>query len=214
MRPRYAAATCIATELSLVAHAAPALGTLGLSPASWADGAVLAGPPASLTLTFNEPVAALVLRLISPDGAAAVLPNPNPLLRWARYRHLRAEFRVVSLDGHSVAGSVVFSLGAPVISALTECRPPLPIRWWWPRFGEASFSSISDCSSGSEELLPRLARTGPSRQKPRLPSTSIVAGLIAAPLAVGFQGADVIAPLCQPSHNRSPGEQGWRHRLG
>jgi copper transport protein len=37
---------------------------------------MVATPPSTLVLTFNEPVSALVLRLIGPDGRGQLLPNP------------------------------------------------------------------------------------------------------------------------------------------
>jgi hypothetical protein len=41
---------------------------LQVAPAEPADGAVVTQPPASLKLTFNEPVSPLVMRIIGPDG--------------------------------------------------------------------------------------------------------------------------------------------------
>ena len=86
-----------------------------------ADGAMLARAPEALVLTFSEPVSPLVLRLVAPDGSfvtlapaaaeAAILRAPVPaglgtgshVLTW----------RVISQDGHPVAGSVLFSIGEP-----------------------------------------------------------------------------------------------------
>ncbi|WP_018633942.1 copper resistance CopC/CopD family protein [Neomegalonema perideroedes] len=88
---------------------------LATSPA---DEALLRTPPAHLTLTFNEPVRPLSLRLIGPEGAALDLtaeasgglelriPFPQErsgtqILNW----------RVVSEDGHPIAGALLFSVG-------------------------------------------------------------------------------------------------------
>ncbi len=86
---------------------------------------MVAASPARLVLTFNEPVSALVLRLIAPGGRAQLLPNPEG-------RHERVEipapiapvtgtyalsWRVISLDGHPVGGTIVFSIGAPSAAA-------------------------------------------------------------------------------------------------
>src|SRR5437764_9592348 len=51
----------LAQEPAALAHAA-------LVRAEPADGAVVAQPPASLKLTFNEPVSPLVMRLVGPNG--------------------------------------------------------------------------------------------------------------------------------------------------
>src|SRR5258708_2522934 len=70
------------------------------------DGATLAEAPKTLRLSFNEPVAPLVVRLIGPSGEA-VMPEvraenstltimPPPL---ARGTHVLS-WRVISADGH------------------------------------------------------------------------------------------------------------------
>ncbi len=93
-----------------------------------ADGAVLAAAPERLVLTFNEPVAPLVLRLIAADGTATTLAGATltdqtvtvdlpPGLADGGYV---ASWRVVSGDGHPIGGSVVFSVGA---GGLAAARP-------------------------------------------------------------------------------------------
>src|SRR5215210_205147 len=84
------------------------------------DGAVLMAWPPAFELTFNEPVAPLVLRLIGSAGsetlsgstsradrlsirAPQTLPHGTYVLSW----------RVISADGHPIGGSLVFSIGAP-----------------------------------------------------------------------------------------------------
>ncbi|MCV3739177.1 copper resistance protein CopC [Rhizobium sp. TRM96647] len=98
-----------------------ALAHASLTAAVPPDGAVVAAPPKTLSLSFSEPVSPLVLKLILPDGQARALDGfvlrdttleitaPDGLgpgthvLTW----------RVVSEDGHPVAGSTLFSIGAP-----------------------------------------------------------------------------------------------------
>ena len=84
-----------------------------------ADGAVVAEPPARFVLTFSEPVAPLVIRLVRPDGSQTDLGDlelkdralsigaPDGL---STGTHLLS-WRVVSADGHPIGGSVVFSIG-------------------------------------------------------------------------------------------------------
>lgn len=102
--------------------------TVLLSSAAWAhasliasdpaDGALLARSPATLTLTFNEPVEPLTIRIVDESGAAesvtrirrdgaqliltpAKLDNGAHVISW----------RVVSADGHPVGGSTTFWIG-------------------------------------------------------------------------------------------------------
>jgi copper transport protein len=84
-----------------------------------ADGAILSEPPVTLTLTFNEPVTPLVMRLIRPDGSAVdpavAAENATVTLtppRLVQGTHVLS-WRVISADGHPVGGALVFSVGAP-----------------------------------------------------------------------------------------------------
>jgi copper transport protein len=104
-----------------LAHAGDAFAHASLLKAEPADGAVLPAPPPALTLTFNEPVSPLVLRLIGPGGEpvallAAVAENTTVTVaareRLQRGTHLLS-WRVISADGHPVGGSLMFSIGAP-----------------------------------------------------------------------------------------------------
>lgn len=102
-----------------------------------ADGAVLASAPERLVLTFNEPVAPLVLRLIAADGTATPLAaftltdqtvtvDLPPALADGGYA---ASWRVVSGDGHPIGGSVVFSVGAggPAAARPADDAPNRPL---------------------------------------------------------------------------------------
>jgi copper transport protein len=123
-----ASALVLALALVLVpagvrAHAS----LLGTSPH---DGAVLAAAPADLRLQFNEPVRLLALDLIGATGAriplagtarhdAGAIVAPLPALGEGTYL---ASWRIVSDDGHPVAGSLVFTVGdmsAPSADAQT-----------------------------------------------------------------------------------------------
>lgn len=103
-----------------------------------ADGAVLTDMPATARLSFNEPVSPLVLTLRSPDGTVVPLgpvAGPTamfdlPLPEGAGDGARVLTWRVVSADGHPVAGSLVFVVGAAdgaaPEAALGDARvPPL-----------------------------------------------------------------------------------------
>lgn len=104
------AALVVAVPLPASAHAA----LVGTDPR---DGAVLETAPASVTLEFNEPVTRSELVLTAPDGSRV------PLEVSARDREVTGSvgadaeaqrgtytiaFRVVSADGHPIAGTSEF----------------------------------------------------------------------------------------------------------
>jgi copper transport protein len=99
--------TALVQSSAVFAHAS-------LVRAEPADGALLAEPPASLRLIFNEPVTPLVMRLIAPDGTVATVDaasenttvtiKPSALRRGTHV----LSWRVISADGHPVGGSLVF----------------------------------------------------------------------------------------------------------
>ncbi|MEJ0078489.1 MAG: copper resistance protein CopC [Alphaproteobacteria bacterium] len=194
-------AACAAVVVSLalpIAAAVPASAHATLISSSPADGAVLAAPPSELTLTFNEPVAPLVLKLVTPDGRTDVLqasrardaalvipvharlPEGTHLLSW----------RVISLDGHPVGGTIVFSVGAPgaappsladssdtaVLFALWVCKLVL-------------YAGLF-AGAGGSFFVTWLDRGSVERSRSIM--IALILGLGATPLAVGLQGADAL----------------------
>ena len=183
-----------------LAHVPEAWAHASLVKAVPADGAVLPLPPTALTLTFNEPVSPLAIRLIGPNGEAIVprtvvadnttvtvtppgtLQHGTHVLSW----------RVISADGHPVGGSLIFSIGAPSAqpAAAAEGLADRRVRavLWAVKViiygglfigvGGAFFRAwIADpysCGAGPW-IVPVLA-----------------AGLVAAPVSVGLQGLDAV----------------------
>ncbi len=110
------AALILALGLAIPAHAHASL--LGTDPA---EGAVLATPPTQLTLRFDEPISLPDKAIQLFDAAGAAVPanaaasdttvtvtvpdelSGSYLIAW----------RVISADGHPVAGSLNFAVGAP-----------------------------------------------------------------------------------------------------
>jgi copper transport protein len=163
-----------------------------------ADGTVVAAPPPVLRLTFSEPVAPLVLRLFRPDGSAVDLtdfqtrdaaveiglpdlPDGTSMLSW----------RVVSIDGHPVGGSVSFSIGAPSaerpLDAASDTSGAVRAAIWFVRtvlyfgllFGAGGAFFLAWMAPGS-------------RAGARFIRATLLAGLAAAPLALGLQGVDAL----------------------
>jgi copper transport protein len=119
------ALACVAALLAglsiVAAPASPARAHAALVRAAPADGAVLPAAPPALTLTFNEPVSPLLIRLIGPDGEPIATPAvtaENTTVTVAAPPNLKRgthvlSWRVISADGHPVGGALLFSIGAP-----------------------------------------------------------------------------------------------------
>lgn len=184
--------------------ASPASAHAVLIGAEPADGAVLAAAPERLALTFNEPVAPLVLRLLGPDGTeqqvavkqdgAALAVFPSGELR--RGTHLLS-WRVVSADGHPIGGTVIFSVGAA-----TEGGPPPEhaadatqmAAIWIARVAiyVAMFIGVGGV------FFVVWAAGGPPYPAQRPLSALLLIGLMAAPVSLGLHGADLLGvPLAQ-----------------
>ena len=163
------------------------------------DNAVVAESPQSLTLTFNEPVAPLILRLVGPDGQTQALTDfssadgtvriapPAPL---AEGTHVLS-WRVISADGHPVGGALVFSVGRPSARAAApelQTERAVLMSLWAAKFVLylGLFVGI-----GGAVFIAWLGRAGSS-----LITVALVAGFAAALLSIGLQGLDaLVMPL-------------------
>jgi copper transport protein len=192
----------VAALLAALAPTSPARAHASLVKAVPADGAVLPLMPPALTLTFNEPVSPLAIRLIGPDGApitpAAVvaenatvtitppagLPQGTHVLSW----------RVISADGHPVGGALIFSIGAPsrapaagadeiadhnVRTALWAAKLVIYVALFVGIGGAFFRAWIGDPASGAASAWI---------------AAIMVAGLFALVMSVGLQGLDALAP--------------------
>lgn len=163
-----------------------------------ADGSVIAAAPRSFTLVFSEPTSPLVLKLVAPDGTAiplerfalrdstldieapADLGNGTYVLSW----------RIVSEDGHPVGGSAVFSIGAPSGAGASAAGPidwPVRAAIWVAKI--VLYVSLF-IGVGGSFFMNWLGGRLP--QATRLVFPSLIAGLVAVPLSVGFQGLDAL----------------------
>jgi copper transport protein len=205
MRERRAATwigVLVAALLAAFAPAWPACAHASLVKAVPADGAVVPLAPPTLTLTFNEPVSPLAIRLIGPDGApispvavvaenATVTITPPPGLRPGTHV---LSWRVISADGHPVGGALIFSIGAPsrgpaagaddianhnVRAALWTAKVVIYVGLFIGIGGAFFRAWIGD------PMAPAAARAGMA--------TIIVAGLFALVMSVGLQGLDALA---------------------
>ena len=107
-----------------------------------ADGSVLAQPPKMVQLHFNESVTPAVIGLIDAGGKArevatravgqsVLMVLPDDLPQGTQI----VSYRVVSEDGHPVAGSLVFSIGAVTGGAPAADAKPMTVLIWLARIG-------------------------------------------------------------------------------
>jgi len=180
-----------------LAQASHAFAHASLMRAEPADGAVLAQPPPTLRLTFNEPVSPLIFRLIDPIGEtispAVAAENTTITLTPPRLREgsYLLSWRVISADGHPVGGSLLFSIGAPTAQqAPTQSGDEPMVRGtlWAAKvvLYIGLFVGIGGAFFGAW-----IAERGADRARPWL-LTVIAAGLIATVISVGLQGLDAL----------------------
>jgi methionine-rich copper-binding protein CopC len=131
-----ALAVTLLCSLALLVGASPAFAHTRLQSSNPAEGASTDTAPTSVSLTFNEPVQPgfATLTLIGPDGVAyqsgpvtadgdTVSTEVTPLGPAGNYE---IGYRVVSEDGHPVAGSVAFTLSTAGPAAATPTSSPAP----------------------------------------------------------------------------------------
>jgi copper transport protein len=184
--------------LCLLFPLTPAFAHSALIASVPADGAIVQTAPRQFSLTFNEQVAPLVLKLVRPDGSSSPLDHyalkdatlviDAPEL--AEGAHVLV-WRIVSADGHPVGGSLVFSVGAPSAGgppeAVTRVDRPVRAALWLSKValyaglffgvGGAFFLAWIGSVSGRAKVFTRgLLRLG----------------LVAALLSVGLQGLDAL----------------------
>ncbi|HEX5779539.1 MAG TPA: copper resistance protein CopC [Xanthobacteraceae bacterium] len=164
-----------------------------------ADGAILAAPPARLTLTFNEPVAPLVLRLIRPDGTeqAAAVKQAGATLEVSPSGEIRdgthlLSWRVVSADGHPIGGTVVFSVGHASEGGgpSLERAPGVALTAIWVA-RVATYIAMFVGVGGVFFVV--WVAAGPPYPAGRFLHTLLLVGLVAAPVSLGLQGVDLLS---------------------
>jgi copper transport protein len=185
--------------LLVVAHASPALAHASLIASDPVDGATLATAPAMLTLSFNEPVDPIAIRIfnsagtasavtqIGREGASLILKPPAALGEGAHV----VSWRVISADGHPVGGSLTFWIGSrgETLPQLSSSESPgLQTAIWIARLaiylglfvgaGGAFFVAWIQPSAGRVPKVVSVA-TG-------------IAALAAVALSIGLQGLDVL----------------------
>jgi copper transport protein len=192
----------IVAFVAALAATSAAWGHAGLLGSEPVNGAVVGQSPKTITLTFNEPVSPLRVRLVAPDGEAVDLQGvtakdqsvtvavPGTL---SRGTHLLS-WRVISADGHPVGGTVSFSVlepsASPPMLPRAEADRPLQIAIWLCKI-------LLYCGLmfgvGGALYGAWIAKSQFSAVPQALISFALAGGTIAAVLSVGLQGADAMA---------------------
>lgn len=165
------------------------------------EGGVVGTAPSQVTLSFSEPVTPLVLRLIMPDGASRSLVASAlgadvtvglPAGDWTSGTYLLS-WRVVSSDGHPVAGTLTFSIGAPGAAppvAPTDEAALHAVLWVAKLALYLALFLGAGGAVAAAWLAPR------SRSGMGASVAFACLGLVAAPASLGLQGLDALgAPL-------------------
>lgn len=159
--------------------------------------AVVEAAPQTVVLTFNEPVGAMAISLIAPNGVQRDLTDaatsgidveivlPEDLDQGTHV----ISWRVMSADGHPVGGTVPFSIGMPTgtpVNVVTA-DPLLSGLIWGSKTALylALFLGLGTAIFGAFVTpLPDRAQL--------IASTAVCVGLAVAPLSVGLQGVDAL----------------------
>ena len=185
----------LAALLSVVCFATVASAHASLVATEPADGSVLAQPPGTVQLRFNEPVTPAVIGLIDAAGKARddaavhtsgdtiVITLPENLPQGTQL----VSYRVISADGHPVGGSMVFSIGA------VSAAPKLPADGgavnaliWLTRIGVylGLFAGVGGAFFA--------AWIAPLRAGSRVTDAALAIGLFSAMASLGLDGLDVL----------------------
>lgn len=159
------------------------------------DGSILAVAPKSVQLRFNESVTPAAVRVIDAAGKSRddvtvrvagdsiVITLPDNLPRGTQV----VSYRVTSEDGHPVAGSMVFSIGAVTGAAAHERRAGAANGLiWLARIGVylGLFVGVGGAFF--------TCWIGPTREGSGLIHIALVTGLVSAAAALGLQGLDLL----------------------
>lgn len=200
---RRISAISLLTVLGLMLFVGAASAHAQLIRSDPADGILLASAPEKVVLTFSEPVRPLVARLIQPDGRTAILKTGDgrgadialPLPRSLGDGTYILSWRVVSSDGHPIGGGLVFSVGTAStgVRAVVEPSNPLTRFGLWLSRLVLMLGLIVGVGGLNFQIL--VGRYD-SKADRRIVSEALLAGLLAVPPLLGFQGLDSLdAPI-------------------
>ncbi|HEX3209989.1 MAG TPA: FixH family protein [Geminicoccaceae bacterium] len=165
--------------------------------------AVVARAPAAVLLRFNEPVRPIVVQLLrAEDEAALSLPPVEatdtrlrlPLPQGLPDGSYVLSYRVTSADGHPVAGSFVFSVGAGPGQAIASPVDRFDVAWKWLGVAARALWYGSLLLAAGRALFLALIRA-PQAIAPRLNRGLIrlaIAGIASGPLLLAAEGGGLL----------------------
>jgi copper transport protein len=185
----------VAALLLVVCGTASACAHASLVSTEPRDGSMVAQAPKTVRLRFNEPVTPAVVRVIDSDGTTrndAAVHAINETIDITLPEGLPAgtqviSYRVISADGHPVAGSMMFSVGIDKSAAVpANSDSMLAILIWLSRIGcyLGLFVGV-----GGVFFDAWIAGTR-TRSKPIV--GTLVLGLVSAVASLGCQGLDLL----------------------
>jgi copper transport protein len=207
----------LATLLWIVCIATGAWAHASLVATEPADGSVLAAAPKTVQLRFNEPVTPAVISLIDTagrtrDGVAVsavdqtvTLKLPDGLPRGTQV----VSYRVVSADGHPVAGSLMFSIGAATSATTAPVGGnSVAVLIWLTRIGVylGLFAGIGGVFFA--------IWIGQGDSGKRFIIGALRIGLVSAVASLGLQGLDVLALPLPAIVTLAPWKAGFATSLG
>jgi copper transport protein len=218
-----AATAAALVSLLVLGTAAPASAHAQLISTTPQEGEVLDVPPEEILLTFNEPV------LSVPDGVTVFDAAGDGVASSAATRDsdlvvtlddevedgtLVVAWRVVSADGHPIAGSLTFSIGAPsetVVASPTAVEPGVPVVLSITRAAAYVGLLLAVGLLWFGLLVPGAAREGAVRRT-RLTSlgaaVAAVGWMVGLPLTGAYQrGVGVDQALASATWQTLPGEE-------
>jgi copper transport protein len=173
------------------------------------DGSMLPQAPNTVRLRFNEPVTPAVIRVIDSDGTTrndAAVHAATETIEITLPTGLPAgtqviSYRVISADGHPVAGSMMFSIGmGKSAAAPADSDSTLAILIWLSRIGLylGLFVGVGGVffDAWTAELR--------ARSKPVM--AALMLGLVSAVASWGCQGLDLLGLPIREILNLAP----WR----
>jgi copper transport protein len=159
------------------------------------DGSMIAQAPKTVRLRFNEPVTPAVIRVIDSDGTTrndVVVHAADETIEITLPTGLPAgtqviSYRVISADGHPVAGSMMFSVGmgkAAAVPASSDAMLGLLI--WLSRIGLylGLFVGVGGVFFD--------AWTAERRTRSKPVAAALALGLVSAVASLGCQGLDLL----------------------
>ncbi len=186
-----------------------------------AAGAVVASAPAAVVLRFDGPVRPIAVQLLrAEDDVALALPPVEaidtrlslPLSHGLPDGSYVLSYRVTSADGHPVAGSFVFSVGAAPGAAIGAPVDLYDAGWQWFGVAARSLWYGTLLLAAGLALFCTLIRVPPDLA-PRLEHTLVwvaIAGLASGPLLLAAEGGGLLGG---PPRSLLSGEV-WRLAAG